>query len=376
MIQTLTHAGRWARLRAPLLAFVVLAAGCDSADNLATTDPTVPIEGATLDSAAADSSVVSDSALTDSLATDSLLNDSTLTPAEYAEIEASEAAIRRRGIAFGPFGLWKSAKIADTGPFTGSHNYTDASSIIMQINNARSKNHRLVLAMTGGPSSRYTTRGRFDWSKWKRKMDTFNSSAIRRAVAAGVMDGTIVGNALIDEPETAQWGPGMTKAVIDKMATYAKALFPTLPMGVNQGPPAYRWRSSERYRKVDYVVNQYAWWVTSGNVERWRQEVLAQARRDGVTPAFSLNILNGGVQDRKGWDCRGTGGKGIRYPNCRLSSEQVRTWAKTLGASGCVMVMWKYDRAFMSKASNVAAMRDVASTLASKSGRSCRRGNG
>ncbi len=375
MIQTLTHAGRWARLRASLLALAVLAGACDSADNLATTDPTVPAVEATLDSAAADSLAVADSALTDSLAaSDSLLSDSTLTEAELAEVEASMAAARGRGIAFGPFGLWSSSKIASTGPFTGSHNYTDARSVITQINNARAKKHRLVLAMTGGPSERYVTRGRFDWNKWKRKMDSFNSSAIKRAISAAVADGTVIGNALIDEPETKQWGPGMTKAVVDKMAAYAKSIFPTLPMGVNHGPPAYRWRASERYRKVDYVVNQYAHWVTSGNVERWRQDVLALARRDGVTPAFSLNLLNGGAQDRKGWDCRGTGGKGTRFPNCRLTSEQVRNWGKILGASGCVMIAWKQDPSFMSKSANVAAMRDVASTLASKAGRSCRRG--
>jgi hypothetical protein len=37
------------------------------------------------------------------------------------------------------------------------------------------------------------------------------------------------------------------------------------------------------------------------------------------------------------------------------------------------MLMWRYDNLFMSKSANVSAFRDVASLLATKSRRSCRR---
>jgi hypothetical protein len=365
MSHMLTHAGRWALLRAPLLALVVLAAACDSADNLATTEPTT-------DQILTEPTLVSDSLGLDDAAV-------ALTSTDLMEIEASEAAVRRRGgVPFGPFGLWQTPTSLAPGSssFTASHTYTDAGSIITLIKTARSKNHRLVLAMTGGPSSRYKTRGKFDFTKWKNKMNTFKTAAIKRAVAQGVADGTIVGNALIDEPETRQWGGVVTKRRLDQMASYAKSIFPTLPMGVNHGPPAHRWRASERYRVVDYVVHQYAWWVTSGNVTAWRDQVLAQARRDGVTPAFSLNILNGGKQDRSGWDCKGTGGRGTRAPNCRMTAEQVRSWAAALGPKGCAMIMWKYDRAFMSRSANVTAMRNAASALSGAAGRSCRRSRG
>jgi hypothetical protein len=356
MIQTLTRAGRWARLRAPLLALAVLAGACDSADNLATTEPV-----SQFDSVSAD---VPATPATDSVATDSSI----------VAFEPTQASVRYTGIPFGPFGLWGSATTTSTAglAFSGSHNYTSASNIITQISAARNKSHRLVLAMTGGPSYNYTTNGKFDFNKWKRKMNTFNTSAIRRAVAAGVYDGTITGNALIDEPETRQWGGVITKRLLDQMASYAKAIFPTLPMGVNYGPTGYQWRASERYNVVDYTLNQYAWWITRGNVTAWRDKVRAQASRDGVKVGFSLNVLNGGVQDRTGWDCRGTGGLGTRYPNCRVTADQLKSWSQNLGLNGCVMIMWRYDRAFVTKSTNVTAMKAVNSRLSQAARRSCR----
>lgn len=280
------------------------------------------------------------------------------------------------GLPYGPIGLWSSSTSVYWGPapFTGTQNHTDPGGVVTQIRAARSKRHRLLLAMTGGPSTRYTTNGRFDFTKWKNRMNAYKTSAIRSAVAAGVADGTIIGNQLIDEPETRRWGGNISKATIDKMASYAKAIFPTLPMGVNHGPPGYRWRSSERYRVLDYAIYQYNWFITTGNIASWRDAVLRRARVDGVTPAFSLNVLDGGVQDRRGsWDCTGTGGKGTYHPNCRMTADQVRNWGRAIGGAGCALQMWRYDRTFVSKSANQRAFRDVAATLASRPRRSCRR---
>jgi hypothetical protein len=298
------------------------------------------------------------------------------TDATTQPVTTTLASVTYSGIPFGPFGLWKTATSVEWGPapFTGSHNYSSASNIVTQINSARLMKQRLILAMTGGSSKNYLTNGKFDLSKWKNKINTFNTTTIRNAIAAGVSDGTIIGNTLMDEPETKQWGGVMTKPLLDQMATYAKNFFPTLPMGVNHGPPAYKWHNTERYRVVDYVLYQYAYYVTSGNISAWRDAVLSQARTDGVTPAFSMNILNGGVQDKTGtWDCAGTGGKGTRAPNCRMTPDQVRNWGNVIGVAGCALAMWQYDDAFMSKSTNVDAFRAVASTLNAKARRSCKR---
>ena len=40
-----------------------------------------------------------------------------------------------------------------------------------------------------------------------------------------------------------------------------------------------KWRTSERFKVLDYVLYQYNHWVTSGNVAAWRDGALARARR-------------------------------------------------------------------------------------------------
>jgi hypothetical protein len=297
-------------------------------------------------------------------------------PTSSSAVAPTEPAVSYSGIPYGPYDLWGSTTALKwgPGPFTGSHdNAFLPTTLAQRIAAARSKGMRLVLVMTGG-TSEIITNGKFDLGKWKARMDRLNTSAIKKAVADGVADGTIIGNKLIGEPENPRWGGVPTKAMIDEMATYAKRIFPTLPMGIGHGAPGFRWRSGERYKVLDWVVVQYAWDYNQGNVTAWRDQVLNFARNNGVRPMFSLNILNGGVLDTTGaWDCPNTGGKGTRTSYCRMTSDQVRTYGRTIGPSGCALLMWRFDAAFMSKAANQAAFRDVASLLNSKPRPSCRR---
>jgi hypothetical protein len=208
-------------------------------------------------------------------------------------------------------------------------------------------------------------------------MNTYNKTTLKNAVAAAVADGTIIGNQMIDEPETKQWGTVLTKPMIDQMAVYVKTIFPTLPVGLNHGPPGYKWRSTEHYTKVDFVLYQYAHWVTMGNVISWRDAVLARAKLDGVTPGLSLNVLNGGAQDKGDgvYNCTGPGqgGLGTRYPNCKMTPDQLRTWGKALLPYGCMMMLWRQDNSYMSKTANLDAFKELAALAASKPRRSCKR---
>jgi hypothetical protein len=288
------------------------------------------------------------------------------------------AAVTYTGTPYGPVGLWTMNKLNyGPQPFTGSTNYINADTLILQINAARTKGQRLVIAMTGGETERYTTNGQFDLTKWKQVMNTYNKPALKTEVAAAVADGTLIGNQVIDEPETKRWGTVLTKAMVDQMAVYVKTMFPTLPVGVNHGPPGYTWRSTERYTKLDYARYQFDWYITSGNLVAWRTAVLAQAKHDGVTPALSLNILNGGVKDRVDgvYDCTGAGqgGWGTRWPNCRMTADNLRTWAKALLPYGCFLMMWQYDAAYMAKAANQTAFKDIAAAAAATPRRSCKR---
>ncbi len=295
--------------------------------------------------------------------------------APLADAPAPDAAVSYSGIPFGPYDLWEGSTLKwGPAPFTMSiDNSFLPTSLAQRITAARGKRFRLVLTMTGGPNNA-TTNGKFDLAKWKATMNKLNTTAIKKAVADGVADGTIVGNVLLDEPETPRWGGVPTKAMIDEMAVYAKTIFPTMPMGVTHAVRGFQWRRGERYKAVDFAAVQFGWYYDQGNVTAWREQVLDFARTNGVAPMFSLNILNGGVMDKSGaWDCPNTGGKGTKTSYCRMTADQVRTWGQATGPFGCGLIMWRYDQAFMANAANQSAFRDVASLLNSKPLRTCRR---
>ena len=285
----------------------------------------------------------------------------------------------RGGVPFGPFGLWEKTAPRETAvPFTASQNFTSPETVIALIDNARAAKQSLILVLTGGNMGQYSSDGAFDLLKWERRIDQYNTGPIRDAIAAGVADGTVIANSLIDEPEHKKWGPSMNKAVVDSMAAYVKVDFPTLPVGPSHGPNGYyQWHPDQRYRVVDYVLNQYNWRVEKGNIEAWRDKVLAQARRDGVAVAFSLNIIDGGETGSKdgSWTCpAGTSaGHGTKDPNCRMTASQIRDWGKLIGPSGCALMMWRYDEAAMARPDNQQAMADVAAALAKAPRRPCTR---
>lgn len=286
-----------------------------------------------------------------------------------------------QGIPFGPFGL---AVAPDTGAavesFTLGHDGYTASSIIHRIVAARARRQKLVLALTGGAHDNYLTDGVFDRAKWETKMDTYKSATIQQVVAEAVADGTIVGASVMDEPHVSgegdgnTWGPRgtMTKARVDSLCGYVKAMFPTLPVGVAERYDLFE--PDKSYRVCEFTMSQYS--AVAGSVAAFRDGGLAMARRDGHEIMFSLNIINGGPQaawDGR-WDCPPeSGGRGQYAPNCRMTAQQLRDWALVLGPAGCGgLLMWRYDSAYMSDPDNQSAFREIAARLAAMTARPCR----
>jgi plastocyanin len=275
-----------------------------------------------------------------------------------------------QGIPFGLHSLWASATTTPSSgvaAFSASQGYFPPGELAGHIAAARARGIRLVLVMTGGAHTRYKTDGVFDQAKWEAAMDAFDTPAIRDAVAAGVADGTIIGNTVMDEPQQSgtdvkAWGPAgtMTKARVDGLCGYVKAIFPTLPVGVGHDHNVFEPANS--YQVCEFLIVQYA--ARKGNVVNWRDGALSLAARDRLAIIFSLNLLDGGTQDRTGvWDCAGTGGLGTHGINCRMTPAQVRDWGKLLGQAGCALLSWRYDGTFMGKPENQAAISDVAITL-------------
>jgi hypothetical protein len=290
------------------------------------------------------------------------------------------------GLPFGPYRLMSST--STTTPFTLSAEFNSPSTIVTQISNARSRGVSIMLAMTGG-AHKATNPGcclsvidgvlQFDRAKWDATLATFNTATIRQAIASGVADGTIIGATVMDEPfvhgggDGNTWGPvgTMTKARVDSLCTEVKRYFPTTPAGVEHQHQLFE--PTKSYKVCDFIVDQYNAFM--GSVTTWRDAGLAMAARDHHAILFSMNVLNGGTQDKDGtWDCTGTGGKGLYSPNCRMTAAQVKTFGLALGPSGCGLFMWRYDDAFATNYDNQRSFNDIAATMAAAPAKACRRG--
>jgi hypothetical protein len=262
-----------------------------------------------------------------------------------------------------PMGVWGLLGTdVSGGPYTMSLDSYTGSSILSRLADARSKGYRVLMQMTGGSHSNYITDGYFDLAKWKARMDAFNTREIRAAVAQGVADGTIIGNSVMDEPQSTTdgkaWGPPgyMTKAKVDQLCAYVKAIFPTLPTGVVHDHRVFE--PEKNYAVCDFVVSQYR--LSKGTVEDFRDGGLAFAKRSGISIAFSLNVLHGGTAGttcpKYGDDPSGT--------LCPMSPDQVRRFGLTLGPVGCSLAMWRYEQAYYDDADIRAALKTVGDSLA------------
>jgi hypothetical protein len=255
--------------------------------------------------------------------------------------------------------------------------------ILDRLDEARARGLKLVTAMTGGNHSRYlkpkfpgSPDSVFDIEKWKHGnpdpkwrgsgMDGYRRPDIQAAVAQAIADGVMLGDVLMDEPQNGSWGGVMTKPMLDEMARYSKAIFPTLAVGLDFGPRPQHWRPTEHYEDVDFVNHQYNWWVTKGNVAQFRDSAFAWDARDGVRTGFSINVLDGGIPavNDGTWNClASTGGRGTYEPACRVTASQLHDWGLFLGPLGMGFKLWDYRDDMMSQPAYQQAAADIAADL-------------
>lgn len=192
---------------------------------------------------------------------------------------------------------------------------------------------------------------RFDSALTKKVLKNY----VRPEVVQAYKDGIVVGAQIIDEPWVHadpdddefggnSWGPPgtITKARADTLCRKTQMLIPGVPVGMNGHLTA--WEPSKDVKVCDYLQYQYSY--RFGSVTTWRDAVKAQGKRGGYQIQFSLNIINGGTQDKDGtWDCKDQGGRrGNRTPNCQMTPAQVETVVKALAPhSHGGLMMWRYD---------------------------------
>jgi hypothetical protein len=157
----------------------------------------------------------------DTLTSDSLASVDSLTSDSMGAAIPS-TLLSYSSVPYGPYHLMNSYTTYAWGPapFTTSLNgNTGAGGVIRQIDAARLAKQKLMLSLTDGYRTHYLTGGKFDMAKWKARMNAYNTTAIKAAVARGVSDGTILGDQVINEPNVSGWGGNINKAVVDQMCS-------------------------------------------------------------------------------------------------------------------------------------------------------------
>jgi hypothetical protein len=260
--------------------------------------------------------------------------------------------------AFGPSDMYRGPNAAKG--FTAGLSYADPQGLVALLAKLRANKQRAFLALTGGKHDQYITNGKFDFAKWKAGIARYNTPVLRAALESGVADGTILGYTMLDEPPHPSWGGVLTKATVDTMAAYCKALFPFLPCGVAVN---YRWRPAERYNLVDFIIAQT--WMETRSAAAFRDSAVAMARRNGVALVLSMNLF--GAAPSPGCEPKGS--------QCLMRPAEVREWGRTFMSEpyACAVLMWHYDAAMWGRAEYQAQFQDLAGVAGQRVAKSCRR---
>jgi len=197
-----------------------------------------------------------------------------------------------------------------------------------------------VALMMAGPDWQYKDAdGHFSLTKWKARIDRYNNVNFNSFIS----DGTLIGHYLIDEPnDPANWnGRPIDGRTLDEMARYSKAKWPTLVTIVRTQPDYLeKWGP---YRYLDAAWAQYV--ERKGDADRYLESNVASAKRQGLGLVVGLNVLKGGVGNR------------------RMTPSQVKSWGSAMLNSTypCAFISWKYDSYLASN-----DMRDAMNSLRNK----------
>jgi hypothetical protein len=240
---------------------------------------------------------------------------------------------------------------------------------------------RIVISMAGVRSG-YTTRGRFNFSKWKAKVNQYRKFNL----APYVKDGTIIGHYMVDEPFCSScWGGRpIPYSQIEQMARYSKSIWPSLPTGV-RSPPSHL--GSRRYSALDFAWAQWEGPLHFPSFrispEKFRDRESSAARSLGLGLVFGLNYLDAGdgtshINGTYAKDPRLSDNKFCHSRGCyryAMSASEVRRVGRVLAAApyGCALLSWKYSPAFLSRSGMRSALAELASAARNRSRASCLR---
>jgi hypothetical protein len=321
MLRSLNWLCRRGRSRLGAFALLGLAAACAGADQFNPSSD-LPVDQA----ASGDSLAPTDSAAAPVDSTLVTAPDSTLSMDTSG---LALAGISRPGIAFGMYNMPAQSV---TTVYNGTMQGIDPPYIMAELERVSAKGGRMILRMTGGPSTRIKNAdGTFSITKWKALVNAYTKLNLTQYIN----NGTLIGHFLLDEPQNAsRWGgKTISQSTVEALAKYSKDRWPGLTTFVRVAP-TWLAKSTMTYTSLDAGWAQYAAYL--GNVSTWITAEVAAAKRKGLGLATAMNMLDGGNGSSKiaGW----TKGKWA------MSATEVKTYGTALlnQTYACSFFGWTY----------------------------------
>ncbi len=314
-----------ARLRAPLLTAIVLAfTACDSSE------PTEPVGAA--DPVDAPEAVPADAEAA----------------AEPIDLAGASVRAYQGGI---PFGFFRQPNSALGVLYSGAKQTMGPNYILKSLRETKARGGKVFLMLADSEKFYKTSRGHFDFNKWKARVDRYK----RINIEPYINDGTIIAHFLMDEPQDkANWnGKPVTGAQIEAMAAYSKRLWPRMATIIRAPPAKIKW--SGRYRALDAAWAQVENVRGNLNINSFLSQNIASAKSQGLALAVGLNVTKGNRN------------------RTRMTPAQIRSWGSTLLASSypCAFISWMYSPIY-ARGAYGDALRSLRSKAQNRGAKSCR----
>ena len=253
-------------------------------------------------------------------------------PEEQPQQEASDSLPGHElGI---PFGLYHLPETEFAPPFTSAlRNGSDPAEVIPILEAARKAGIKVYLNMFVSRRQIQNPDGSFSLERWKQRIDRFRNLELEPFI----MDGTLAGNYLMDEPYSrGKWnGQAVPFAEIEAAAAYSKQLWPGLTTMI-RADPLFLQKAPFRWIYLDAAWAQYT--TRKGKVEDYARGHAATAKELGLGLVVGLNVLAGGDGSS------GLAGTEPRYS--AMSADEVMHYGSVLlrEPGACALLLWKYDR--------------------------------
>jgi hypothetical protein len=264
------------------------------------------------------------------------------------------------GIPFGPQHL--PAQLLDS-TYTGSMWIASPVTVMAQLEAARQAGARVMLNMSTTAGSQAAD-GSFSLELWKGRINRFRDMNFE----SYILDGTILGHYVMDEPQSASnWGGNPVPfADIEAAAKYSKKLWPNMTTFIRTHPEFLE-GAPFRWKYVDAAWVQYT--ARRGDAAEYLALQVASAQRLGLGLVVGLNLLDGGTGE--------SGIPGTAPGKWAMSADEIRSFGRPLASEpyACAFSMWKYDKndpSYLERDDIKAALVEIGEIAATRPAMSCR----